>query len=601
MEAEEARARAERVADRIARLQLVTASLSEATTSERVTRVLVRQGIAALGASSGVVALLAGNGSAMDVVASVGQSDGSTQASRRLQLMADHPLAEAIRNGEAVWVGSRADLQRRYPGIAPAADTEAVAAIPLMVNGRVLGGLGLGFTKPQEFGLDERTFTLTLAQYCAQALDRSRLFEREQTAQRRLAFLAEASEILGSSLDYRRSLEKVAALAVPQVADWCTVHIVETTGAVSAVAVTHADPQQTVAARQLEDLYPVDTSAPAGIGAAIRAGRVELQAEVGEAWIRSVAADDEHARRLRDLDLRSVVVVPFVARGNSLGAISLGMTGSGRRWDLADLGLAEDLARRAATAVDISRLYDERSEVARKLQESLLPPSLPEIPGIEVDVRYRATGEGTEVGGDFYDVFATGDGAWAAVIGDVCGKGADAAGVTGLARHTIRAVAMQDRNPADILSRLNDALLTHQTERFCTVCYVRLEPRPRGARLTIASAGHPMPIVVSSHGTVQPAGVPGMPAGLFPSSDISATTVELRAGDALVLYTDGVTERRRGNRMFGEDRLFDLLSGLAGAGAGCIASRVEQEVVDFHTEPLRDDMAVLVLRIDPCD
>src|SRR5439155_23471108 len=139
-----------------------------------------------------------------------------------------------------------------------------------------------------------------------------------------------------------------------------------------------------------------------------------------------------------------------------------------------DLALAEDLARRAATAIDLARLYDERSRVARKLQESLLPPSLPEIPGLQVAVRYQAAGEGTEVGGDFYDVFATGDGAWAAVIGDVCGKGAEAAGLTGLARHTIRAVAMQERSPAAILGRLNEAMLDDD-DRFCTVCYVRFE------------------------------------------------------------------------------------------------------------------------------
>jgi PAS domain S-box-containing protein len=556
VEAEEARARAERVADRVARLQLVTASLSEATTPDRVTRVVARQGVAALGASAGVVALLAGTGSTIEVIASVSSDDARLVPGDRLPLNAAHPLADAIRTGEPVWIGSVAELAERYPGLAVSAATKALAAVPLMMNGRVLGGLGIGFDEPHEFGPDEQTFTLTLAQYCAQALDRSRLLQREQAAQRRLAFLAEASEILGSSLDYRASLTKVADVAVVQVAEWCTIHVVdEATATLEQVAATHAD----------------------------RDGR-------------SVPSPDK--------DESAAITVPLVARGQNLGTISMGMAlprGNGRRSEVSDIGLVEDLARRAATAIDLSRLYDERSQVARKLQESLLPPSLPEIPGLQVAVRYRAAGEGTEVGGDFYDVFPTGDGSWAAVIGDVCGKGADAAGVTGLARHTIRAVAMQERSPAIILDRLNQALLNDETDRFCTVCVVRFEPPASGraAKLTIASAGHPLPLVITGDGPVEAHGVPSMPAGLFSDALASEARVELQPGEAVVLYTDGVTERRGGTVMFGEDRLRALLGRLAGSDAGCIAARVEDEVVHFQPEPLRDDMAVLVLRMAP--
>ena len=596
MEAEEARATAERVADRIARLQLVTASLSEATTPERVTSVLVRQGIAALGAASGVVALLTGNGSSMEVVASAGPLSDGVRLSERLPLTADHPLAHAVRNGEPVWIGSRSAIESCYPGLSTAG-TGALAAVPLMANGRVLGGLGLGWEDRRAFGADEQSFTLTLAQYCAQALDRSRLLEREQAAQRRLAFLAEASEVLASSLDYQTSLEKVAALAVPGVADWCTIHLLEEGGSAVTAAVAAADPENAITLRRIDERYPVDL--------AIGNGRIEVHAEIDEQWIYGRAHDPEHAALLTSLQMRSVVVVPLVARGKVLGAITLGMVNRrdrvvSRRWELADLGLAEDLARRAATAIDIARLYDERSQVARKLQETLLPPSLPDIPGVDLGVRYRATGEGAEVGGDFYDVFATPDGGWAAVIGDVCGKGADAAGVTGLARHTIRAVAMQERSPAAILARLNEVMLGNG-DRFCTVCYVRVEldPASGGAKLSLASAGHALPLVVRSDGTVAPVGSPGTPVGLFQDPGITDATVELGAGDAVVLYTDGVTERRRGALMFGEEGLHRLLASLpAGTGAAGIAGRVEQEVAAFEAGPLRDDMAVLVVRLN---
>src|SRR5436190_13696885 len=189
VEAEEARARAQRVADRVARLQLVTASLSEATTPDRVTRVVARQGVAALSASAGVVALLAGTGSTIEVIASVSSPDDARLVpGDQLLLNAAHPLADAIRTGEPVWIASVAELADRYPGLAVSAATKALAAVPLMMNGRVLGGLGIGFDEPHEFGPDEQTFTLTLGQYCAQALDRSRLLQRAQAAQRRLAF-----------------------------------------------------------------------------------------------------------------------------------------------------------------------------------------------------------------------------------------------------------------------------------------------------------------------------------------------------------------------------------------------------------------------------
>src|SRR5436305_6224251 len=166
--------------------------------------------------------------------------------------------------------------------------------------------------------------------------------------------------------------------------------------------------------------------------------------------------------------------VPVTVRGRILGAISFIATG--RRYGPADLELAEDLGRRASTAVDNARLYEELSHIARTLQHSLLPPQLPDIPAIEIAARFRPTGEGNDVGGDFYDVFETAEGDWALVMGDVCGKGADAAALTGLSRHTIRTAAMQERDPSKVLTMLNDAIILQDTGRFCTVAYARLEP-----------------------------------------------------------------------------------------------------------------------------
>jgi serine phosphatase RsbU (regulator of sigma subunit) len=163
--------------------------------------------------------------------------------------------------------------------------------------------------------------------------------------------------------------------------------------------------------------------------------------------------------------------------GVALAPLTLVSTTPGRVFGEKDLHLAEELARRAATRIDNAGLYHERDHIAWTLQQSLLPPALPDIPGFEVAALYRPAGEGYEVGGDFYDVFETADRAWALVVGDVCGKGPEAAAITGLARHTIRAIAMHDRRPCKVLRSLNEALLGEAwTDRFCTVCYVRLRP-----------------------------------------------------------------------------------------------------------------------------
>ena len=180
--------------------------------------------------------------------------------------------------------------------------------------------------------------------------------------------------------------------------------------------------------------------------------------------------------------------MPLVARGRILGAATFFYGMSGRRYGADDLVLAEELAGRAAVAIDNARLYRGQKEIAHTLQQSLLPPELPTIPGIELAACYLPAGEGIEVGGDFYDVFETLDHAWAVVLGDVTGKGPAAAALTALARYTVRAVAMDERQPSRILASLNDAILRQRPgERFITVALLRLEPSDYGAHLTLSS------------------------------------------------------------------------------------------------------------------
>jgi serine phosphatase RsbU (regulator of sigma subunit) len=263
------------------------------------------------------------------------------------------------------------------------------------------------------------------------------------------------------------------------------------------------------------------------------------------------------------------------------------------------LALFEDLARRAALALDNARLYEERDQVARTLQRSLLPAELPRIPGVEVAARYLAAGDGNEVGGDFYDCFPTAGGDWALVIGDVCGKGAEAATLTALARYTLRAAAQHTRQPRTVLRELNEALLRQRLDyRFCTVLYAALTPREGGVSVCVATGGHPLPLVVRADGRVETAGAPGTLLGILDDPEITERAVELTSGDALVLFTDGVSEVTPEDWAAGPTRLEASLARCAGAPAAAIAEAVERDAVAAHGGLVRDDVAVLVVRAD---
>jgi serine phosphatase RsbU (regulator of sigma subunit) len=224
------------------------------------------------------------------------------------------------------------------------------------------------------------------------------------------------------------------------------------------------------------------------------------------------------------------------------------------------------------------------------------PRSYPRSPGFEVAARFRAAGEGNEVGGDFYDLFETGEGEWAIVIGDVSGKGAEAAAVTAMTRYTVRAVAMDGRQPSEVLHFLNDAMLRQRSpEHFCTVGFGRLELGDEGVRLRVASAGHPLPLLVRPNGTVAAVGTPGTLMGVTEDPVLFDEEVGLEPGDKLILYTDGVTGARLHGGMLGLERLSALLASCAQLGAAATAERIERAVLGGPGEP-RDDIAVLVLQ-----
>jgi PAS domain S-box-containing protein len=418
--------------------------------------------------------------------------------------------------------------------------------------------------------------------------------KRDELAER---FLSESSRLLVASIDYESTLDNIVHLAVPELADWCAVDIVNGRGSIENVAIAQADPSNLESAERLRPEYPLPSVAARGVPHVIDTGEPELYPNLSEDDRSSIAGSPEHLELLRLIDPRSLMIVPMTVRGRVIGAITLCTAESRRRLDERDLESAQELGRRSAMAIENARLYEERSHIARTLQRSLLPPALPHIPGVEVAARFRPAGEGYDVGGDFYDVFRTGNSGWGVVIGDVCGKGPEAAALTGLARHTVRAAAMQEHEPSRVLGLLSDAILHERPgSEFCTAAYGHLDVAHGRARLTVASGGHPLPLLLTEDGQVQQVGAPGTLLGFIPDTKLVDHPLELDRGATLVFYTDGVIEAGDPRGSFGLGGLKAVLSQCKGMSAQQIAERIDNAVVGLRENP-SDDVAVLVLRI----
>jgi PAS domain S-box-containing protein len=469
------------------------------------------------------------------------------------------------------------------------AGVRSMLGAPLRIGRRVLGVVQVGSVERRQFTDDEIELIRLAAGRIALAVDHAHLYQAETLARGRLTLMAESSEVLGESLDYRSALAALARLLVPWLADWC---LIEIAGDPAAGIAAHADPAMIPA---VEELAGLDDERAASRVA--RTGVAELATVAAPGWL-AAPGDAARLQTLERLGLRSAMVVPLRSRGRTHGVITLATSLSDRRYDESDLAFASELARRAATAVDTARLYQDRDQVARTLQRTLLPPTLPDIPFAEIAAIYHPAGAGSEIGGDFYDAFETGDGGWTIAIGDVCGKGAAAAAITGLARHTLRATAFREPSPRAILERLNRALLREvREESFCTVAAGRLTHHERGALLTASAGGHPAPLVIRNDGTVEDATLPGTLLGIYADVDVRDRETVLEPGESVVFYTDGVTEERRAGEQFGEERLRGLLASCAGLSATGIAERIERGVLEFQPVAPADDMAVVVVRI----
>jgi serine phosphatase RsbU (regulator of sigma subunit) len=373
----------------------------------------------------------------------------------------------------------------------------------------------------------------------------------------------------------------------------CLVDVL-TDGEVQRVAFAAADPVVERLLRHLPAAYPVDEEPDDPIVRVVRTGRTETLA-AGPAG----GVFGRWSGVLGERTLQSAMLIPLKARGRTIGVLALASLDPSRAFGDEELTLAEDLARRAALAVDNARLFEQQSAVARVLQESLLPERLPHLDAVELGAAYRPAGDGTEIGGDFYDAFPAPDGGIALAIGDVTGKGAKAAALTGLTRHTLRTAAMYERQPSAILGTLNRALLAQRNRRgkYCTVALARLEPANAHVNAYVACAGHPLPLVLRADGSVETVGHPGTVLGFVDDPRLHDAPTQLRRGDALVLYTDGITEARTRTGLLGDERFAGLVRACAGLDAGAIASRLERAAIESQQGRPRDDVAIAVARV----
>jgi GAF domain-containing protein len=596
------RQEAEILAARLASLQRVTADLSGAATLGDVVEVVLGTALREFGATSGSLCLR--DGDDLEIAYAVGYPDDVLQHWRRFPLAADLPASDVVRTGEPLFFSTPEERDARYPIFAttPVVGDDAFAVVPLIVR-EPIGSLVLGFAEPRVFTAQDREFFLLLAARCAPALVRGRLFdEREravaaETAARRLAeqsrnriaFLAQASQVLASSLDNERTLTQVAELTVPKLADWCGIYLSRPGGGIEPVAVTHVDPSRVRLVREMLEQNPPKPTDAGGIAAVIRTGNPEFYPEITDEMLVAGAIDEEQLELARRLDIGSAMVVPLRARGRVFGAFSLANE-RGRPMDPDDLFLAEELAARAAMAIDNATLYEERAYVARSLQAGLLPPELPDIPGVELAARYLPASY--EVGGDFYDIFRIGSGPWLLAVGDVCGKGPVAAAVTGLIRSAVRTAALRESDPAGILQLVNQSMLSQlDTPSLFTMVVAAFERAPSSIRVTTACAGHPLPLVVRRDGVVEAVTTGGMLLGVFPEPALAERTLVLGPDDAYVVFTDGAIDPRNGGHA---DAIASAVRGSAGTPPTALVDAV---VAAATSGEAVDDIAVLALRM----
>lgn len=410
----------------------------------------------------------------------------------------------------------------------------------------------------------------------------------------RMDVLATASELLLDEPVFNEqvALRRCARLLATELADWVIIDVLQDDTLRRQVVLGPGDEHSVEVARVVEHLDPDAGTLPEMVH---RTWQTALHAHVEDLDLLGRTGDNGLV--CGKIAATSVLCVPIEDGERCLGAITLASRGEQGPFDLMDLGVVQRLGRYLALVIRAARLYQRRAEVADTLQASLLPRKLPVIPGLDIAARYIAAARGVEVGGDFYDVFPTVTG-WGFILGDVCGKGEEAAAVTATARHGVRLLSRWKEEPAEVLTMVNQALLDE--DRFVTAVMAGMRLTDGAVAITLGTAGHPPAIVIRKGGPVRTASGGGVPLGLFDDFVPGVESIDLQEGDTLFLYSDGVLDacdlmRER----FGHDRLIEILMAYAERPVNEVLIAVERALMDFCDGDVRDDVSILALRVLP--
>ncbi|MCY7395306.1 MAG: SpoIIE family protein phosphatase [Nocardioides sp.] len=577
---------------RLHKLAAVTAELVAAADLDEVTRVVTENLAGAAGATVGSLSLLLDE-TTLAMRGLYGGREGAASRWATYPVAGNTPAAETVRNGHPLVLVGSAEIARRYPGLETGAPGErSITCLPLRVAGRTTGVVGLAFPGRRELDTAELRFLTLLADICAQAIERIRAVNAAEDREAKLRFLAEASVELASDLDHEATLRRVAEMAVPWFADWCTIAL-EEGGRLRTLSVAHSSPQHGALVEDLQTRYPASPDASRGSYQVLRTGTSELYPEIPDELLAASAQDVEHLAMLRALNFRSALVVALVVQGRPIGVITWVAGEDGRRFGPADLAFAEDLARRAAAAIDTSQLHSQLRDVALRLRRAALPDQLPIVVGWESAVRHLPAGRGG-AGGDFYDLLPLDDGRVAVFVGDVMGHGVQAVEVMAQLRASVRTLIAVDPAPDAVMRGLDRVFTLWRLEPLVTLLYAVADPA--AGTISVINAGHPAPLLRPASGPAR--WVPARdPLLLGVDGGVRTVVIEpFGPGDCLLLFTDGLVERRDENLDTGLGRVLEVADELHGADLGAALVRVVDAVRELRRD---DDVLALALRRGP--
>ena len=592
-----ARRDAELLALRLDGLMSVVGRLTTASTEEEIARLAVTSATEQLGALASRLQLIEADGLLHNRASASSEAGLSQQYPTVDPEDPELPAFTALTTGRPLILRDRAEIERRYPRLAGLySEDRSLLLAPLIVGAHKLGVFAVTFAPEQE-PHKQLSFVTSLADATAQALERVGATRRAELAAERLQFLAEASVRLSGSLDVTETLTTVADIIVPRIADWCMVHLLSG-DELDVVAVAHADPDKVAWAHELQQRYPPDPHATIGAAQVVRTGRSELYTELPDEMLVARAQDEEHLRLIRDLGMRSALVVPLTGRAGPLGAITMIMSDSGRRFDDRDVRFAEDLARRAALAVETVTAFAAQegrleavARVADAAQRAILPTPPEAMGSLRIGARYVSATAEALVGGDLYEVVRR-PGAVRLLIGDVRGKGLEAVRNATVVLGEFRAAAEDLDDLIDVAEQLDRRLSGHlDLEDFVTALVAEIAD---DGSYSIVSCGHPPALVISAT-SITPVDVPyALPLGL--GSTPSRVDGRLLPGERLLLYTDGLVEARDASRAFADiTRLVAPLQTESDLGKGL--DRVLESVEEWTGDGLGDDLALLAVEL----